>query len=1065
MEQRRSEGKAVDQMIKSRNGYSEYVASYLFYVLISFVAFRQLLITPGTLGLSHDWSFPPYAWQVSRLWNFIRWSVTSDGLEMFFFGYPGVIPQILLANLGVSGEYLSKTFTWFAFSLSGFAMFTLCRSMGIRPLPATVGGIVYMFSPMPFNRIGAGHIYHLLGFAFAPLAIAFYRKSLASATIGGRVRTSIICGLFLALVSSQYQVGMLAYLVLLAYTFTWCVADGWLKNRAAFLHHLLSLTLVTAVAFSAYQPWFLPKMVDFVSLVGRGAEQFTSKASVAWQFNFGGASALSAITLRVNLLTYFQAAIGSSIGFAWELAALVIAIASLSTATVTGRFRRDALCLGALSLPFIFLSVGSSVWYVEKAWEFLVHFFRPAVALIGEFENLLYIPTLGYGVLAAIFAYELLGKAPSVSATFSKNRQKAGISFLVILLVVYSYPSLTQFPNITQNFRTDPAYEKVYRWIDTQPGQFRVLWTPVVGEFTLSRPGLRLGGYDPIVDERYNPKPTFPQFMGTYSAFGIYPQESTQWIRFLMASFYEPRTSYLGYLLGLTGVKYLLVRSDAEAKYLPQIGLVEEQALRVIGSQRDIRPVNEIGPVKIFENSHFRPLLDLAGNENVGLLVGSLSSLVTLSYASSETNIVPSKTIVFFPSMSQVEVEPFPLNDVIMSATDFYDLVFSFLPRNHLFYPADHTEGSGWGQMYFPTRWALISEVHPAVINIGKANAEMQFDFESTRGTHDIWARFLMSKNSRAISFRIDNRPVVSLGTQSQSGEYFSWKKIGTYDLPAGDHKVRIVGQAFDQEAISAILVSPTGQVRAAVEKARSYLHERHVAVMLELDRVEGGDGYEVVDLGTEASQGSAISSTGRGQAEYRLYLPREGEYVAKIRIKSSNTDQVSLRLISEESRSVEAHQNVSVGPSTNFVWYDVKFGHLREGWNLMKLSWLKQGFTFDMIVLAPPAKMGSSEPGYRVAELGQTRYEIETGNRTSFFVVRRQPFSEHWELTDGLRNYASLPANVVGQSYYVDKAQGKLALEYSKQKLFEVGWIVTISAYLGWSSILTMAYLRDRRR
>ncbi|HID90849.1 TPA: hypothetical protein EYP44_02690, partial [Candidatus Bathyarchaeota archaeon] len=156
----------------------------LMYLAISIAVLRKILWTPGAVGLRHDWPIPsdpelvgPWEWPYT-------WSSHSLGFESHHI-LPFLDP-LLYVQLGLSGEAVTKALLVLLLTLSGVAMYGLCRVVGLKEAPSFVGGLFYSLTPVVFNKIVAGHVFYLMSYACSPLLLGCFAVSVHEGRIDRR---------------------------------------------------------------------------------------------------------------------------------------------------------------------------------------------------------------------------------------------------------------------------------------------------------------------------------------------------------------------------------------------------------------------------------------------------------------------------------------------------------------------------------------------------------------------------------------------------------------------------------------------------------------------------------------------------------------------------------------------------------------------------------------------------------------------------------------------------------------------------------------------------------------
>jgi hypothetical protein len=171
-------------------------------LLAAALAIAACLVPHAVPVFTQDWAWPltrGQGWQMAH----VATNVWRDS----GFGSPWTAPNSwsIGVAIGVACAWLGPYVTLVAFltatiALATFGTATLLRACGVGAFGQVAGAIVYAASPVFMNKVHAGHIYYLVGFACMPLACAFLIRSAAGAR-----GEAFVGGLLLALGAGQFQ--------------------------------------------------------------------------------------------------------------------------------------------------------------------------------------------------------------------------------------------------------------------------------------------------------------------------------------------------------------------------------------------------------------------------------------------------------------------------------------------------------------------------------------------------------------------------------------------------------------------------------------------------------------------------------------------------------------------------------------------------------------------------------------------------------------------------------------------------------------------------------------------
>ena len=99
-------------------------------------------------------------------------------------------------------------------TLSGFGAFCLGRRLKLSWYASFAAGILYIFSPIIFTRIVAGHLYYLIAYFLTPLILSNFLQGKEE----NNKKYFIIAGLLLSFAVIQIQFLVMVFVILLIFT-------------------------------------------------------------------------------------------------------------------------------------------------------------------------------------------------------------------------------------------------------------------------------------------------------------------------------------------------------------------------------------------------------------------------------------------------------------------------------------------------------------------------------------------------------------------------------------------------------------------------------------------------------------------------------------------------------------------------------------------------------------------------------------------------------------------------------------------------------------------------------
>jgi len=1054
---------------------------------VSLIAFRDVLLRPGTIGYNHDWAMPPFPSAALQLVEWLRsgWTTFGLGGEVYFVGYWGVLPMLALAYLDLGGEVISKGYVVGITAAAGIAFYAFLRWTGLRRAPSSAGGLLYMFTPTVFNRLAAGHVYHLFGYALLPVLVIAFCAFLRAR---GWRRVAAFCAAVLTygVLLAQLQFALVAALVLLGYG----LGDGLSKRSPRrVLLNLLSAALIAGLALTLYAPWLLPKFAYLGETLSQGAASFSSKDWLLNQLEKG--NFLRAFTLRFGLLVYFEEGLEGGwkafrasggmderfIGlatFAWIGVALTIFLVGLCAIFFTrnGRLAFHVKLWSALTLMGILLSSGTNPINLS-IWLFLFERAPFLLAYLGELENVVYIPTVGLVFLFAASLNELTGGR---FGNLPRRGKAIGLGMLALLLVGYALPSLLNYGSWLVPFSLDDSYRRVYDRFSRDPSDFRALWIPPIGEYGSSLKGrserpFTLGGTDPLFT--FPPKPSISQFQGggVYTGWNPYRDGLRAYMLFLSTSLYANRTQYLADLLDMSAMKYLLLRPDAYSFVLRKVVGDADQAEvskdRLL-AQRKILEERDVGIIKVFGGAMPPTALYGVPPASAALIAGDLADISALSYfynevRGGEPHRLYTFTLQLSPHLVGEARERFRL--LVVDPASAGDLEFSLLDERLRLYPgayanradpSDYVQPdrgpSWWGIPIWPIEWEMVAQPYVVAYALGRGASLDLAAHVPWDGAYWLSAKLLTGPDSMGIQFYVDGTLVGNASTRGPA-DYFRWYRVGPVRLDGGTHKFTLVSQS-DREAAGVMALIPVG-----VEvDAGAYSSMRPVYVM-ELERPLRGAGYRVLSEGIGASGGQVLQASAEGaRAQYEVPFLQPGDYTVWLR--ASEVERVDLQFRGEEG---SATGSVQFPASKDYGWGMVKLSISKAGWHSLTIG-ARPGAKLDLMVIEPsdrPADLTSLALKYR---RHISRIYASLDSKAPTFIVDSQSFNRYWKGYGPIDS--AFPANGFGKAYHVEASSPQeMILSYSKDWFFLIGWALASAVYAVLFTALMASLLRLRKR
>ncbi|MHB1501477.1 MAG: hypothetical protein ACYCYK_10005 [Candidatus Dormibacteria bacterium] len=389
--------------------------------------------------------------------------------------------------VGISGAVAEDA--WLSVLVAGAALAALAlqQQLGIEPIPATVGALLYVLSPLVVSD-GWGP----LGFACMVLLAAGPALVLAVA----RGRVTILHGV-IALAAAAPLVGYvyisppLCGLVLATIPAAALLAL-WLGGRGAARRAglLLAIGLPALLVTSLY--WVVPSALELSMVASHHLAALTS-----WTWTEGRATVRNAFWLNTNwawaysqyyaYAPHYRQFPLAIIRFAPAMLAFGALLVPGASTARNGYALRTTLALAGVSLAVIFLSTGT---LPPGSVLFDLLYRLPLGWLLQDPGRFLFVVDLGYAVLCGLSLQALL-RLPGLRRGFGATDHlslslAAGTACLAALLVLPAYPLLTgavvpgpyeEFPSSHVNI---PSYwPSMARFVNAEASVGTLLTLPV----------------------------------------------------------------------------------------------------------------------------------------------------------------------------------------------------------------------------------------------------------------------------------------------------------------------------------------------------------------------------------------------------------------------------------------------------------------------------------------------------------------------------------------------------------------------------------------------------------
>jgi hypothetical protein len=614
-----------NQLNLLKRKHYDYLIALLAYFIISIIVLGQILLSPGTIGFFHDWFIGPYS-EMNESWaknGLYKWDSKSGNKG---YDTDWLIKLILLPLPFMGGEVLSKGLLVLIITMSGFGAFCLGRRLKLNWYVSFATGILYIFSPIIFTRIVAGHLYYLIAYFLAPLIVAYFLKGKEE----NNNRYFIIAGLLLAIAVVQLQFLVMIFLILIIFS---------LIDFQRIKKGIIGLFIIFSITFLiTFSPVVLPQLLVSISEVPFNVNQLlkynalTSASDFAKSFRILGYEVQPYSYLNLGTSSdLFQSNTGIMPPWIFYLD-FVIPIAGFSILF----FRKDkyTVSLALISIVGLFLLKGPNPIFSE----FFVYLFINGLYIFREIWHLAFLYSFSITFMIAFFIQWIVQlKIKPVSKIV------VSLSLISMIVVSNGYPLLLgNFAGYLQTYEFPVEYHTLYDKIISDPGN-NVLILPYVNPIRYDN--LTLKGLDPLII--HTPTMIFPMHLEGRST----PTDAASiW---LLSSIQENKTNNLGKVLSGFGIKYVILRKDFVSYYsgytsldsLPHFKQIWSTPLEpILDSQNDLKVISNNPQYKIYAN------LNNVGKIFVPVTTGG--GLSDFNYFLLLSNFTPLANVALYPSVS-----------------------------------------------------------------------------------------------------------------------------------------------------------------------------------------------------------------------------------------------------------------------------------------------------------------------------------------------------------------------------------------------------------------------------
>ena len=558
------------------------ILSILIYALLAFWRLGTVFLSDGVVAYE-DWAplstwgdlFRPYVIPWDYLHN-LGSPVPLTTLGNIIYNLPLLALTRILGSAVMAVKVQLLLMLW----LSGTSWLLYYRRLTHSHLGAFLGGLWMMINPFINTRFELAHGTMILAYVLSPLLLLCFHDLLFQGDIKrgvGILPLSIVIGLL-----SPAMIFMnLLFILSLSFSISKLSSISTTSKMIRLSYFLL------LISFS------LLALTSLLLVTGAGAPSINviraEEAGIPWD--------------PMSALSRYPSIIAVAL-FSLPLGLYAYRSRRQSASEVTRIYLTAIAISSGLSATLIFLALQ------PRGLIFKIIFYQiPGLQLFREVGKLLFLPVIGAGLIFAKVGQHSRGELRGLKLP------ALGVASIILLLSSILPSSPVKLIDLPQ------GYQELRLFLGAQREDFRVAYLPPASWATRFSWADHYF-LDPAVV--FMPKPT------VYMVSEQEQSPGSSFTRWIYSSFYQGRTSRLGSLMGLLGVKYIILRTDADTPKthdgLRWMGAGE--TLELLPHQRDIKVISRFGSYMVYGTANYHPTLYSA--DHIIATVGDRNILHTI---------------------------------------------------------------------------------------------------------------------------------------------------------------------------------------------------------------------------------------------------------------------------------------------------------------------------------------------------------------------------------------------------------------------------------------------------
>ena len=994
------------------------VIALLGFLLISVFSLRAIFVTNDPVAF-HDLA-PMYRLdQLFRPYDF-PWDYKSN------LGSPSMLTGNAVYNLPLIGlslvfgsvVFAHKVLLLLLMALAGFGFYLAFTYLVSSRTAGFIAGLYLMFNPFTLTRWEYGHNTVLLAYMVLPFALLSFFKVMKE---GGRI-SIFVCGLLAALMI--YTSPQVAYLFIL-FALLYAVFDLAFSGRIGIAKRIavrgVQVGLILVIALVAAFPFFYQLVMVNLPVYSTRAEEAAVGVT--------SPDVTGSIIPQASLVVFMI------------LGLLFLRLKSGSTGDSSQPLikvgRQQVLFFAVLGL----LSVIIVLLVIEPLTPIYYWLFNnvPGFGMFREASKFFMLSALSMGFFLGLVAE---GFKRYVAKSSSIVRKALPILLISLIVLGSSWQFLTgDIVGSVGTVQIPEAYQQLDNWLSSQKGDFRIaFFPPAVWATTYTWAPIWF--LDPLVALQVKPTVELKSEADLTQSASL-----TRWV---YTALYSNRTSDWGKLLSILGVRYIILKLNADMPTdradLAAFSLTN--TLTAWSDQKGLQLEKNLTSILIYKNPHQLP--HIYQTKGLSLIIGDRRALISLSHMDFDFNQDPAAFLDDNIGLTESLIKD--AHYVFFQGDPYWSLLVSSLGENYIVKPwcyapisANPTDKWVNGDLtwyYFNGDLNVAPDGY--VYTEGTNTITIPLNVEKSDDYRILVQVFDGLPDSQGIRFTIDNAvDYVFTPTRSIEGSYV-WLEVGRSSLNR-QSKLQI-SSLGGPAAVSKIAVIPENVIDEAEQNVSKLLQKSATHAVYLFDDHAWNYTPEALITDPAASNGRLIALS-KSSVETKFCVFRDDVYMLKLIFQSSDEDVIARVHVDNYVEDVKLSRGAG-GFSTEV---DIGSLKLHEGYHNIRIEVEAGDARLDMATLSNCGdEVEASFHSYTASQV--PNYSMRSGSEyvvdeTESYLVFLEGGSGYWRLNG--RNGEITPICVFnyGSLFHVSELESQYTLRYLGIGYLEQGFLVALAA------------------